>query len=242
MPIFRRILRSLIVTLLLAGAIETVLAAEAKRASTAAVREALAEFRTEGPKGWSFTQTTEAAGRSRVERYDAAQPDFARWTLLQQDGRAPTADELRDYREKLSRRSRGGTAPQLAEQLDVTTMELVADSDERVTYRLRLRPGEEDDATAQFLRATVVFHVPTHTIESIELASIAPFSPALGVRIAEMRTTLRYSLPTADRPSLLQQSLTRLRGRAFWVKSLDADMTVTFSDYEYAFPRRAAAP
>ena len=73
--------------------------------------EAIKPFRTEGPKGWSFPQTTRGEGHSRVERYDATQPEFNRWTLLQQDDRAPTADELRDYREKLSRRSRGGTAP-----------------------------------------------------------------------------------------------------------------------------------
>ncbi|ACB77117.1 hypothetical protein [Opitutus terrae] len=210
-------------------------------ASTAAFREVLATFRTEGPRGWSFTQTTEGAGHRRVERFDAAQPEFLRWTLVQEDGRTPTADETRDYQEKLSRRSRGGTGPQFASQLDVNTMEFVGSADERATYRLRVQPGETGDATAQFLRATIVFHEPTRTIESLEIASVAPFSPTFGVKIAEMKTTLRYSLPTAERPSLLQQSVTRLRGRAFWLKSLDADLTVVFSGYEYPFPRPRTA-
>lgn len=210
-------------------------------ASAAALKEVLATFRTEGPKGWSFTQTTEGAGHRRVERFDAAQPEFLRWTLLQEDHRAPTPDEARDYREKLSRRSRGGTGPQFASQLDVTTMEFIAATDDRATYRLRVQPGEAGDATAQFLRATIVFHEPTRTIESLEIASIGSFSPAFGVKIAAMSTTLRYSLPTAERPSLLQQSVTHLRGRAFWLKSLDADLTVTFSDYEKA-GRRAPMP
>lgn len=202
------------------------------------LRDALGSFRTEGPKGWSFTQTTVGAGHSRVERYDAAQPDFARWTLLTVDGRAPTDDERREYHDKLSRRSRGGTAPQLASQLDLQSMEVVADETERATARFRLNPGEADDITARFLRATVVFHKPSRTIESLELSSTGPFSPALGVRIVEMNTTLRYSLPEGDRPGLLQHSFTRLRGRAFFLKSLDADLTVTFTDYEKARPRQ----
>jgi hypothetical protein len=43
-----------------------------------------------------------------------------------------------------------------------------------------------------------------------------------------------YSLPTADRPSLLLSVTLKVRGRAFWFKSLDQDMTVTYSDHESA--------
>ena len=56
------------------------------------LEQALKTFRTEGPKGWSFTQTTRGEGHSRVERYDAAQPEFDRWTLLQEDDPAAEAD------------------------------------------------------------------------------------------------------------------------------------------------------
>ena len=104
--------------------------------------EALKTFRTEGPKGWSFTQTSRGEGHSRVERYDAAQPEFDRWTLLQQDDRPPTPEEPQDYREKLSRRSRGGTAPKLTDQLDLTTLTLSNETDERATLRAHLKPGE----------------------------------------------------------------------------------------------------
>jgi hypothetical protein len=193
---------------------------------------ALKTFRTEGPKGWSFTQTTHAEGRSRVERYDAAQPEFNRWTLLQQDDRPPTAEELQDYREKQSRRSRGGTAPQLTDQLDLATLTLVDDTPKLATFRARLKTEESGDATGKFMVATIVLHKPSSTITSFQLKSDAPFSPTLGVKIEAMETTLTYSLPDDARPSLLLSSETHLRGRAFFFKSLDADMSVTFTDYE----------
>src|SRR5215218_10170440 len=58
---------------------------------------ALETFRSDPPRGWSFTQTTSAEGKSTVERYDAAKPEFARWSLVQKDGRIPTPSELHDY-------------------------------------------------------------------------------------------------------------------------------------------------
>lgn len=210
------------------------LAVSSFAAAPPALETALAAFRTDGPRGWSFTQTTAGDGHRRVERYDAAQPEFNRWTLLQEDGHAATPDELADYRDKLSRRSRGGTAPRVTDQLDLATLETVADDAEHTTYRCRLKPGEPGDETARYLRATLVLHKPTHTIESFEIAATEPFSPTFGVKIAEMRTRMTYSLPEAGRPSLLLQSSTRLRGRAFLLKSLDADLLVTFTNYEKA--------
>ena len=67
---------------------------------------ALGKFRAEAPADWSFTTTTAGEGKSTVERCDATKAEFERWSLIQQDGRAPTADETRRYLEGRSRRSR----------------------------------------------------------------------------------------------------------------------------------------
>ena len=192
---------------------------------------ALGKFRADPPPGWSFTQMTEGEGHSTVEHSDAARPDFARWALRQKDGRAPTEEELRNYADARSRRSRTGTAPSLTDQLDLDSAEIVADGAERVTCRFRLRPGEASDRTSHFLRALLVIHKNTRTIESVELASTGEFSPTFGVRIAEMNTKMTYSLPDASTPSLPQRVETRMRGKAFWFKSLDARLTVIFSEY-----------
>ncbi len=202
-----------------------------------ALLAALQTFRTDGPRGWSFTQTTESGDQRRVERFDPAQPEFTRWSLLELDGRAPTTDELHDYRQKVTRRSSANNAPHLTNQFDLSTLELVTTSVDRTTWRCRLKPSESGDATAEHLTATLTFHSPTQTIESVEIASTEPFAPTLGVKITELKTTLTYSLPTDDRPSLLLKSTTRLRGRAFLLKSLDADMSVTFTDHQKATRR-----
>jgi hypothetical protein len=192
---------------------------------------ALQSFRGDPPRGWSYTLTTASGSESTVERCNGARPEFDRWSLQAKDGRVPTPAEIRAYGEARSWRSRTGTAPLLAEQLDLTTVEAVSEADGRATYRCRLRPGESRDKTAAYLRATIVVHRPTGTIESIELGNISEFSPAIGVKIVSMKTRMTYSLPDGVTPSLPREVATAVRGRAFLFKSLDGDMTVTYSDY-----------
>ncbi|MBC7367586.1 MAG: hypothetical protein H7343_12395 [Undibacterium sp.] len=200
----------------------------------AEVRQALQAFRTEGPKGWSFTQTTSAEGRQLVEHYDAGQPEFRRWTLITQDSQPPSALDTKNYREKFTRQSRGGDGPRLNQQIDLATLTTLADTPDQTTFTARLKTPENGDRTAAFLRAIFVWNKGSQTIKSFTIESIESFSPTLGVKIAEMRTTMTYSRPSADRPSLLENVTTRLRGRAFWLKSLDADMIVEYSDYKPA--------
>ena len=63
----------------------------------------------------------------------------------------------------------------------------------------------------------------------------------LTVKITEAKTTMTYSLPDTDHPTLLQKITVSVRGRAMWIKSLDADMTVTYSNHEYAGRKSAGA-
>lgn len=212
--------------LMLCATAATLLASPPRELTTA-----LENFRSDPPRGWSFTQTTTGEGKSMVERCDAAKPEFDRWSLLQQDGRAPTPAELKTYAEARSQRSRTGTAPKLTDQFVLEAVETLNDSPERVVFRCPLRPGEARDNTALFLRATITVHKATHTVESIELTNTAAFSPTFGVKINELKTTMSYSLPQSDMPTLPQTVATRVRGQAFLFKSLDAEMTVTFSDY-----------
>lgn len=224
---------------LLAGAmlILTCVAATVHAAVPPALDAALKTFRADPPPGWSYTVTTVGDGKSTVEHCDAAKPDFDRWSLVQVDRRAPTADELSRYAENRSRRSRTGTAPRIVDQLELGSLETVGEDADHARYRCRLRPGEASDKTAAFLRVTLTVHKASQTIVSLELANVGEFAPTLGVKVTELRTQMTYARGTADRPALPLKVATRQRGTAFWLKSLDAEMTVTFSDYERAGKR-----
>jgi hypothetical protein len=195
------------------------------------LEKALAAFQAEGTKGWGFTQSTRSAERSLVERFDPAKPEFARWSLLQKNNRAPTEEELKEYRDMLTRRTRGQTAPNVKDQIRPDTCEPLGVENGRARYRFQLKPGGEDDKSAEHMVVTFSLHEATGTIERVELASIRPFSPMFIVKIEEARTVITYTLPDEARPTLLQEITVRVRGRAMYFKSLDEDMTVTYSDY-----------
>lgn len=202
---------------------------------------ALKTFRADGTKGWAFTQSTQARSESLVEHYDPSKPEFVRWTLLQKNGRPPTDRETREYQEKHTRRSSNDTAPDVTKQLDLSSAERISDDAERSVYRFHLKSGGKDDTSAQYMTAQFTFHKASNTIEQIELGNTEPFSPMMTVKIQEARTTIVYTLPTADRPTLLDHITVHVRGRAMFVRSLDEDMTVAYSDYRYAM-KKAPAP
>lgn len=195
---------------------------------------ALKEFRAEGPKGWSFVQTTAGENKSLVERFDPLGKNFVQWTLLKKDGVPPTADEVEKYNQRKASRSSNETAPNVKDQLAPDSCEIVSENAERGIYRFSLVPADKNDTAAAHMRATFTLHRPTGTIERVELASIGPFSPVFFVDIKEAATVMNYSLPTDGRPSLLQEVRMKVRGRAMWVRSLDQDLSVVYSDYVYA--------
>lgn len=229
-------LRSLVLLVLFSAA--PLLAADALPADFSA---ALSAFRAEGARGWGFVQTTKTTTHSLVERFAPWKPEASRWTLLEKDGHAPTDDDLKDYSDRLSRRQNGATAPDVTQQLDRATAQRVSDDPVRSVYRFRLKPSEKDDASAEHMAVSFTYHKPTHTIEVVDLQNVEPFSPMFVVKIQEAHTRITYSLPTPERPTLLDHITVRVRGRAMWFKSLDDDMTVTYSDFRYEWGKKKPA-
>jgi hypothetical protein len=199
----------------------------------AEINSALNSFRAEGARGWSFTQTTQTDKEKLVEHYDPSKPDNARWVLLQKDGHAPTEADLKDYNDKLSRRGGGDTAPDVVKQIDRNAATRVSDDAQKSVYSFRLKPGGKDDASAAFMSATFTYDKAAHAFEKVEIANIEPFAPMFAVKIKEAHTSVYYQLPTGDRPTLLDHITVKIRGRALIIRSLDEDMTVSYSDYKY---------
>ena len=196
--------------------------------------QALEQFRTEGPKGWAFTQSTSSPDRSRVESFDPLQPYHLKWTLIAENNRPPEPSELEKYRQQQMQRNGAGSAPNVKEQMDYDTAELIAEDEAFSTWVFDLKASETDDSSAEHMAVRLRFHKPSQTITQVQLHSTEPFSPVLGVKIQSAQTTIDYSLPDHDRPSLLQNIAVQVRGRAFFFKSLDSDLVVKYSDYRYA--------
>jgi hypothetical protein len=202
------------------------------------LEKALATFQSEGTRGWAFTQTTQSSDSTLVERYDPSKPEFNRWKLLQKDGREPTEAEVKTYKDALGRGNREQAAPNVKNQVQQDTCEPLGEENGRARYRFQLKPGGEDDKSAEHMVVIFSLHLSTGTIERVELVSVRPFSPMFGVKIEEARTVIDYTLPDEARPTLLKEIHVSVRGRAMLFKSLDRTMAVTYADYSAPAPPR----
>lgn len=194
--------------------------------------KALDGYRPEGSRGWSFVQETTTRSTKMVERHDASEPEFKSWTLLEKNGHPPTEEETKDYTERLSRQPRSDNAPNVRDQVladSWTLLPATAEGLER--YQFRLKPGAEDDLSAAHMAVIFEFDPKSQTILAVELKALNPFSPTFGVSIDEAQTRVSYSAPKEDAPVLIQDIRVKVRGKAFWFKSLDQDMSVVYRDY-----------
>lgn len=195
------------------------------------VREALSHFTSDSPKGWAYTLTTTKDGQTSVERYDPAQPVGAQWTLLQRDGRAPTPEESRRYTQYKTSTTQGSTRSATFEKgdIDFSTMKLVREDAERAEFESRFREGDDKMLAHFIVKLTVAKHPAA--IERFVLSLDAPFSPVIGVKMKELLVDMTFSPATAERPSLPLSSISRFRGRLLLVKSINEDLSITYSDY-----------
>lgn len=200
---------------------------------------ALQSFRTEGPFGWSFVQTSvDAEGKSQQEHFDPAEALPFQWTLLKMNGVVPSTAELKQYQQGKSLRSSALNAPRLEKQLDLESCVEISTTATVLQCRFKLLPSSEQGPELQKLSVRLTLDRPTSTITEVCISNDETLAPVFGVKIHKSQTTLYYSKPSDDTPSLLLKAVIELQGRAFWLKSMDQKLTITWSDHRLAGPKR----
>ncbi|WP_415907725.1 hypothetical protein [Oleiharenicola sp. Vm1] len=200
--------------------------------------EALARFTSDAPRGWAYTLTTTRGGETSVERYDPSRPHGGEWTLLQRDGRAPTADELERYlRYKASSTPPTARATFEKGDLDRGTFQLLREDATTAEFRGRFRADLKEPLLAHVV-LDLKFAKQPAAVETFTLRLAEPFSPTLGVKMTELEVAMEFSPPTADRPSLPRASRSRFRGRLFFFKTIEEDLRIVYSDFTRVVPQR----
>jgi len=197
------------------------------------LREALGKFNSEVPAGWAYTLTTVRNADARTTaRFDPARPPADQWTLLELNGRVPTAKEGTQY----SRARAGGgdsSAPQGTFQkgdIDPASITLISEDADRGDFRCGFRAeatGADKMLGHLHLRLTVNKRQPH--VEKFALELKAPYSPVLGVKMRELLVQMRFTPPESDRPSLPAVNSSRFLGRIFFI-GMEENLTLTYTD------------
>lgn len=196
-------------------------------------RAALALFNPEPPAGWAYTVVTVRNDDARTTaHFDPSRPPDAQWTLLELNGRAPTARESAQYA-----RARAGaatTAPQGNFQkgdIDPASVTLLSEDAERGEFRCAFREvatGADKMLRHLSLRLTVNKRQPH--VENFILELNEPYSPVLGVKMRELVVRMNFTAPAEGRPSLPRDSTSHFLGRIFFI-GIEENLTLTYSSF-----------
>ena len=184
---------------------------------------------------WSYTMTTTSREGTKVERHVATSPERERWELLLTEGRKPSVKERDEYREEKAkslerRKERRKDGDQDVERSTIT---LLAETPDKATFRFRpTADDEEDEKFMAHVRGTLVVNKDGAWVERFELASTDEIKPMAGVKVKEFNVRMLFERDSSTGDVLPLSVVSRLRGRAFLVKSLDDDVKVMFSDFE----------
>jgi hypothetical protein len=196
------------------------------------LRTALDSFNPGVPAGWACTIATTRNDYTLVERFDPSRPVGGQWTLLQCQGRTPTAGEVEKY--KKSRPSSSPVGPQANFQksdIEPGSLTLVREDDERAEFKGSFR---DESTGADKMLGHLVIHLtvskPQRHIEKYTLSLAAPYAPVLGVKMNELQVESAYLPPGTDRPALPATHTSRFTGRILLISTAET-LQVTFSDF-----------
>lgn len=182
---------------------------------------------------WSYTKSTSSKDGRRVERHDASQPDGDRWSLVTIDGRAPTSREIREYqREKKKESEERKKRANDRQEIDRSTLRLISETAESATFRFHPRTSRWiDESTARAVAGTLVVRKEDEWVERLELRVDEEIRPFPGVTVSEFELSLQFSRDAESGEIVPSTIQSRIRGRAFLVKSLDDDRTTHYSEF-----------
>ena len=196
------------------------------------LRQALAQFSPDVPRGWAYTLVTDRNGEQLKERYDPSKPPADQWTLLQLNGRPPTAKESEKYAH--SRPGSTSSAPQSTFQkadIEPGSIELIQENADRGEFRCAFR-SESKGANKMLghliLRLTVSRRQPH--VEKFALELREPYSPVLGVKMRELQLQMSLSAPGPVRPGLPVESTSHFLGTIFFF-TMEENLRVTYTDF-----------
>ncbi len=198
---------------------------------------AFATIDTDFEREWAYTETSTEEELTYVGRYDPSQENP--WQLLSIDGREPTADEAREWRERKGGHRGDDDDDESVEVQFVTpdTITLIEETGEHWLFGFQPAVDGEDEKEIEFMR-----HVEGRLrvvkdglyVAEIDLRNSRPIKPAFSVRINTFVTTLTFGPAVEGGPIVPRTIDVHVQGRAMLAVRFDETEMIRYTDFEYA--------
>ena len=181
---------------------------------------------------YTITSTSsEDPGVTRVERFTAGEAgEEGRWRLVSVNGVAPSADALADYVEDVEARERGDEPTfDLADAIHEGVAE---ESGDPSTFAFSFKPRELADLDASKIRGVLFVAKDDLRARRMTVELLAPVSPAPSVKLNAMKQEATFHTEPVTGALLLKSMAVQASGKAFFVKKIEQEERIAFSDFE----------
>jgi hypothetical protein len=183
---------------------------------------------------WAFTETRLGDDKVWVSRFDPRRPKKTRWVLLSVNGREPTADELREFRdEKANYR-----IAENSDQADIVAVDSLQLLDENASsWDFRFVPDEDHAEFVDNVDGTARIRKDGPWIEFIDLRNTADISPGFGSKFRTFVVRLEFGPAVPDGPIVPKRIEVQVSGRVMFLVGFSETELISYSDFELAGDR-----
>ena len=184
-------------------------------------------------KDWAYTMIVVEDGKERIERFDPSRDVEHEWTLVKVESRKPTAGDIEDYRKTKERRRESDDESSLRDMIQEGTLHLLREDDRQAVYAFKVK-GKDNKEQKMMDHVGAELHIDKTGpwVERLEMKSAGEFNPMMGVTIEHFAMTITY-IPIENGSVVPGRVETKVQGKAFFIKTIDSDVRITFSDYRY---------
>lgn len=204
---------------------------------------------------WAYTYTVDdkLAQETRTIRRDNSLPFLEREQLLAINGMPPSEERLQEYRadreralqrrqerrEEAERARRAGREVEARDERDEKqrfldmlipeSIHFIRQEDELLYLGFRAMEEERERIYA-YIRGTLIIDTREEYIRELQVNVIEPFAPFFLSHVEDGFFSLRFEL--IDGVPMQSEITWRLDGRAFFIRNLDADQEVSWTEFE----------
>ena len=198
------------------------------------VDRAISQFEHTQRQAWSFQveryENEEGNVSQRVEQFNPALPDKAKWQLLSIDGNLPSNEQQSTYQSSMSAKNNSITL-QLRELIQLASLEVTLETTDAVTASFKVHIDKLGERASQKLTGLLTYDKKDEYISHIDVTNTAPFSPLFTAKIDVFSLSIRFK-KQGEAILPLQNSMAMSGTYAFF-KTINEVSSDTFSNYVY---------
>ena len=180
---------------------------------------------------YSYTKVVQTTENNRVMSYDPTKEGSDCWKLVSVNGNEPGKKDLKAFYKEMSNSGENNNKSISMGSDDMTNFSVINDFDNNIEYSFNI-DGDDDDKMADALTCTISLNKIDSTITKMTMYITETLSPMLSVKIEEFKVEMIFDKLAETGSTLIQETKTRIKGKAMVFKKINENVTETYYDYK----------